>query len=150
MRHDKRLTVDLGHARRNILFLRQVIDPQRAILASLSHLKRSFVSEEMSVYFDDVHDILDTIWLSTDNLKLIVDGLFDVNEALLSHRTNEVVTLLTFLSAALMVPTLIAGFYGMNVPWLPFATDARLVSLIYLVGLIGMVLVVVAIIRRSR
>ncbi|HLD20624.1 MAG TPA: magnesium transporter CorA family protein [Patescibacteria group bacterium] len=150
MRHDKRLTVDLGHARRNILFLRQVIDPQRSILASLSHVKRSFVSEEMSVYFDDVHDILDTIWLSTDNLKLIVDGLFDVNEALLSHRTNEVVTLLTFLSAALMVPTLIAGFYGMNVPWLPFATDPRFVSLVYLVGLIGMVLVVVAIIRRSR
>ncbi|TAL51001.1 hypothetical protein EPN81_01205 [Patescibacteria group bacterium] len=150
VRHDKRLTVDLGHARRNILFLRQVIDPQRAILTSLSDLKRGFISDDMAVYFDDVHDVLDTIWLSTDNLKLIIDGLFDVNEALLSHRTNEVVTFLTFISAALMVPTLIAGFYGMNVPWLPFATDARFVSLVYLVGFIGMVLVVVAIIRRSR
>lgn len=149
VQHDKRLTVDLGHARRNILFLRQVIDPQRAILSSLSNLKRTFVSEEMAVYFDDVHDVLDSIWLSTDNLKLIIDGLFDVNEALLSHRTNEVVTLLTFISAALMVPTLIAGFYGMNVPWLPYATDARFVSLAYLVGFLGMVLVVVAIIRRS-
>lgn len=149
-RHDKRLTVDLGHARRNILFLRHVIDPQRSILASLAHLKRDFIPEDLTVYFDDVHDVLDTIWLSTDNLKLIIDGLFDVNEALLSHRTNEIVTLLTFISAALMVPTLIAGFYGMNVPWLPFATDARVISFFFGASFVGMVVTVVAITRRSR
>lgn len=150
VRHDRRLTVDLGHVRRNVLFLRHVVDPQRTILGSLSNLKRDFVSDDLAVYFDDVHDILDTIWLSTDNLKLIIDGLFDVNEALLSHRTNQVVTLLTFLSAALMVPTLIAGFYGMNVPWLPYAQDAKVVSLFYVVGFFGMAVVVMAIIRRSR
>lgn len=150
VRHDKRLTVDLGHARRNILFLRHIVDPQRTILSSLAHLKRDFIPDDLAIYFDDVHDVLDTIWLSTDNLKLIIDGLFDVNEALLSHRTNQVVTLLTFISAALMVPTLIAGFYGMNVPWLPLAQDARFVSLLYVVGFVGMVLVVLAIIRRSR
>lgn len=149
-RHDKRLTVDLGHARRNILFLRHVIDPQRTMLASFANLKRDFVGDDLAVYFDDVHDVLDTIWLSADNLKLIIDGLFDVNEALLSHRTNEIVTLLTFVSAALMVPTLIAGFYGMNVPWLPYAGDARVVSSLLAVGFAGMVLAVVWIIRRSR
>lgn len=149
-RHDKRLTVDLGHARRNILFLRHIVDPQRTILANVGHLKRDIVPEDLTVYFDDVHDVLDTIWLSTDNLKLIIDGLFDVNEALLSHRTNEVLTFLTFTSAVLMIPTLIAGFYGMNVPWLPYADDAGFVSVLYLVGFVSMVLVVVAIIRRSR
>lgn len=150
VRHDKRLTVDLGHARRNILFLRHIVDPQRTILSSFVHLKRDFIPEDVTVYFDDVHDVLDTIWLSTDNLKLLIDGLFDVNEALLSHRTNQVLTFLTFISAALMVPTLIAGFYGMNVPWLPLAADARFVSLLYVIGFLGMVLVVGAIIRRSR
>lgn len=149
-RHDKRLTVDLGHARRNILFLRHIVDPQRTILSSLAHLKRDFIPADLAVYFDDVHDVLDTIWLSTDNLKLLIDGLFDVNEALLSHRTNQVLTFLTFISAALMVPTLIAGFYGMNVPWLPLAADARFVSLLYVIGFLGMVLVVGAIIQRSR
>jgi magnesium transporter len=149
-RHDKRLTVDLGHARRNILFLRHIVDPQRTILANVGHLKREIVPENLTVYFDDVHDVLDTIWLSTDNLKLIIDGLFEVNEALLSHRTNEVLTFLTFTSAVLMIPTLIAGFYGMNVPWLPYANDARVVSVLYLIGFVSMVLVVAGIIRRSR
>ncbi|PJE76498.1 hypothetical protein COV05_03975 [Candidatus Uhrbacteria bacterium CG10_big_fil_rev_8_21_14_0_10_48_16] len=149
-RHDKKITVDLGHARRNILFLRHVIDPQRTILSSLMNMKRSFISDDMTLYFDDVQDILDTIWMAADNLKLIVDGLFDVNEALLSHRTNEVVTLLTVVSASLMVPTLIAGFYGMNVPWLPYASDAKIVGLFYVFGLVGMALVVLVILRRSR
>jgi magnesium transporter len=148
--HDKTLTVDLGHARRNVLFLRHIVGPQRSIINSLSSLKRSYIPAEMDVYFDDVDDILDTVWLSADNLKLIIDGLFDVNEALLSHKTNEVVTLLTIVSAALMVPTFIAGFYGMNVPWLPFANNAQIVSMLYIISFLVMVALVIAVVRRPR
>lgn len=147
-RHEKQITVDLGHTRRNILFLRHIIDPQRALLSSLTTLKRSFISDDMALYFDDVRDVLDTIWLATDNLKLIIDGLFDVNEALLSHRTNEIVTVLTFLSAVLMVPTLIAGFYGMNVPWLPYAGSPGVIGAFYVLGFC--VVLMVLLVMRSR
>lgn len=149
-KHDKILTVDLGHTRRNVLFLRHVIDPQRSMLTSLSNLKRSFLSTESHLYFDDLHDSLDTVWLSADNLKLIIDGLFDVNEALLSHKTNDIVTLLTIISAALMVPTLISGFYGMNVSWLPYKESPEVVAMFFLVGFLAMILLVVYITRRPR
>ncbi len=148
--HDKRLTVDLGHARRNVLFLRHLVDPQRNMLASLRHTQRSFIPEDVLVYFDDLHDILDTIWLSSDNLKLLLDGLFDVNEALISHKTNQIITLLTLLSASLMVPTLIAGFYGMNASWLPFVENPKMVGLFYAIGLLGMLLVVAGIVYRKK
>ncbi|PJA46017.1 hypothetical protein CO174_00940 [Candidatus Uhrbacteria bacterium CG_4_9_14_3_um_filter_50_9] len=148
-RHEKRITVDLAHARRNILFMRHIVDPQRHILTNLSSTKRAFISQDSLLYFDDLHDVLDTIWLSSDNLKLIIDGLFDVNEALLSHKTNQIVTLLTFISAALMVPTLIAGFYGMNVPWLPLANNSAFVGALYVIGFIGMISVVIAVVRRT-
>ncbi|MBI5793708.1 magnesium transporter CorA family protein [Candidatus Uhrbacteria bacterium] len=148
--HDKRLTVDLGHARRNVLFLRHLVDPQRSMLLSLRHTTRSFIPEDILVYFDDLHDILDTIWLSTDNLKLLIDGLFDVNEALISHKTNQIITILTFLSAALMVPTLIAGFYGMNASWLPFVESPKVITLLYVLGMLGMVFVLMGIVRRKR
>ena len=148
--HDKRLTVDLGHARRNVLFLRHLVDPQRNMLVSLRHTQRSFIPEDVLVYFDDLHDILDTIWLSSDNLKLLLDGLFDVNEALISHKTNQIITLLTLLSASLMVPTLIAGFYGMNASWLPFVENPKVVGLFYVIGLLGMLFVVAAIVYRKK
>lgn len=148
--HKKRITVDLAHARRNILFIRHIIDPQRNILSNLSHTNRIFISEETRLYFDDLHDLLDTVWLTTDNLKLIIDGLFDVNEALLSHKTNEIVTLLTIMSASLMVPTLIAGFYGMNVQWLPLAERAGFVYGLYLFGFVIVVALVIMVVRRPR
>ncbi|MBI4438076.1 magnesium transporter CorA family protein [Candidatus Uhrbacteria bacterium] len=149
-RHDKRLTVELGHARRNVLFLRHLVDPQRNMLLSLRHTPRPFIPEEVYVYFDDLHDTLDTLWLSSDNLQLLLDGLFDVNEALISHKTNQVITLLTVLSAALMVPALIAGFYGMNATWLPYVENATIVSLLLGVGFLGMLVLVATIVYRKR
>lgn len=147
-RHAKSITVDLGHARRNVLYVRHVVDPQRHIIASLITIKRPFIPEGVLVYFDDLQDSLDTIWLTADNLKLLLDGLFDVNEALLSHRTNDVITVLTVISASLMVPTLIAGFYGMNVPWLPFAHDPVAISILYVVSFLSILGIVTLIVRR--
>ncbi len=149
-RHDKKLTVDLAHARRNVLFLRHVIDPQRSILTSLANLKRTFIPLNVHVYFDDVHDVLDTVWLSVDNLKLIIDGLFDVNEALLSHKTNEIVTVLTIVSVAFMFPTLLGSFYGMNVPWLPWHDSPEIVYTLYGTGFIGMLVLALVIVKRPR
>ncbi len=149
-RNAKEITVELGHARRNVLYVRHIVDPQRTIIASLLHVKRPFIPEDLFVYFDDLQDSLDTIWLTTDNLKLLLDGLFDVNEALLSHRTNEVITILTVISASLMAPTFIAGFYGMNVPWLPFAHNPIVVSVLYITTFVLILGLVLSIVRRSR
>jgi magnesium transporter len=148
--HDKRTTVELGTIRRNVLFMRHIVDPQRNMFTTLSTMRRPFMSPDLTVYFDDVHDILDAIWLTCDNLKLIIDGLFDVNEALLSHKTNEVVTILTLLSAGLMAPTLIAGFYGMNVSWLPGANDPSFVGFLYIISLLIIIAFATYVIRRGR
>jgi len=148
--HQKKITIELGNVRRNTLFLRHIIDPQRHILSLLAELDRSFLPKELDVYFDDVKDILDTVWLTCDNLKLIIDGLFEVSEALLTHKTNDVVTLLTIISAILMAPALIAGFYGMNVSWLPFAHDASAVGFVYLVSLLIVLIAVVSVLSRRR
>ena len=148
--HQKRITIELGAVRRNILFLRHIVDPQRHILSSLAELDRPFFPKELDVYFDDVKDILDTVWLTCDNLKLIIDGLFEVSEALLTHKTNDIVTLLTIISAFLMAPALIASFYGMNVTWLPFAHDPSAVGVVYLVSFMIVLVAVVSVISRRR
>ncbi len=136
-RHRKRTTRSLGTLRRNLLFLRHVIDPQRIIVSQMGNAKKSFMPSDLDVYFDDLKDTLDGMWVITDNLKNIVDGLFDVNEALLSHRTNEIIRLLTIISVVLMPPTLIASYYGMNVSDLPYADDVGRVTMIIIASLIG-------------
>lgn len=148
--HNKKITVSLGDVRRNILFNRHLIDPQRNVLSNLSTLERDFLPEEARLYFDDLRDVLDTIWLTSDNLKLLIDGLFEMNEALLSHRTNEVITLLTIVSASLMVPTLVTGFYGMNVPWLPHFENPAFVGGLFFLGFFGMIIVVLSIMKFRK
>ena len=62
----------------------------------------------------------------TDNLALFADGLDDDLDSLLnvqlslaSHRTNEVMRILTIFSAFFLPITFIAGVYGMNFHRMP-------------------------------
>lgn len=133
----RRTTQHLGVLRRNILFLRHIIDPQRILIDHFINARKSFISKDLQIYYDDIKDALDGIWVVTDNLKNIIDSLFDVNEALLSHRTNQIIRVLTVISVVLMPPTLISSYYGMNVQGLPFADNIGIVSFIILTSLIG-------------
>ncbi len=146
----RRTTVELGRARRNVLFTRHVIDPQRHMLTTLAGLKRPFLPAGFDVYIDDLQDILDTMSLTSENLKALIDGLFDVNEALQSHRTNTIITLLTVVSASLMAPTLVAGFYGMNVPWLPYVDAPPVIGFVYAAALLVIAAAILLIVRSHK
>ncbi|MDA0207812.1 MAG: magnesium transporter CorA family protein [bacterium] len=147
--HTRVATKRLGMVRRNVLYLRHVIDPQRIIMQQLQHVKRTFLPTTLANYFDDIGDTLDGIWVVTDNLKNIVDGLFDVNEAFLSHRTNEIIRLLTIISVVLMPATLLTGYYGMNVDHLPFGNNPLLVTAVILLSIILFLLVIIRIDKRN-
>lgn len=146
----KRVTLELAATRRNVLYLRHIIDPQRHMLSTLISLKRPFLPEENNPYFDDVLDTLETMYLTASNLNSIIDSLFEVNEAFLSHKTNDIITILTVMSASLMVPTLISGFYGMNVPWLPYHWDPSIVGSLYVLSFFTVLIAILWIIRRKK
>ena len=40
--------------RRNILHFRRIIDPQKYLMSNLSHIRKPFIDESLSVYFDNV------------------------------------------------------------------------------------------------
>lgn len=141
-------TKRLGMLRNNILFLGHVIDPQRIIISKIVETKRIFVGTDLGVYYDDIKDSLDGIWVVTNNLKNMVDSLFSVNEAFLTHRTNAIIRLLTLISVVLMPPTLITSYYGMNVANLPYDHDIVIVSAIVILSLVGFFVVIAYLDRR--
>lgn len=143
-------TKRLGVLRRNILFLRHIIDPERLLVEQFKHNKKAFIGSELNIYFDDVKDSLDNTSVISDNLKNIVDGLFEVNESLLSHRMNEIIRLLTVISVVLMPPTLITGYYGMNVEKLPFSGDVLIVTVIITFSIIVFWFLTIGIDRRQK
>jgi len=123
---DTHVVKQLATHRRNILGFRRIIDPQRYLLSHLSHIRKPFLDETLSLYFDDVNDYLSKLWSVITNYKDTVDGLHVTVESLLTRRTNNVISALTVISVALLPLTLLAGIYGMNIP-LPFANHPLLV-----------------------
>lgn len=134
--------------RRNILSFRRIIDPQRYLVASLSHTKKSFLDEDMSLYFDDVSDQLNKLWAISDTYKDTVDGLHVTVESLINQRTNKVIGALTVISVALLPLTLLSSIYGMNIP-LPYAERPGVVWGMFLL-LSLLIIFIVAIMRRTQ
>ena len=71
--------------------------------------------EDLEIYFDDIVDASERIWDMLENFKEVVEGLEDSNEAVLSHRLNDVLRVLTAFSVLFLPLTLIASIWGMNV-----------------------------------
>lgn len=135
--------------RRNILNFRRIIDPQRYLVSSLSHTRRVFLDETLSLYFDNTNDYLSKIWSIIDTYKDTIDGLHTTVESLLNRRTNKLISTLTTISVSLMPLTLLSGMYGMNISNLPFATNPIWVWLMFLVLALAVVLFVLILKRKK-
>jgi magnesium transporter len=76
-----------------------------------------FLPEELELYFDDIVDATERIWDLLDNYKEVVEAIEGTNEAVISHRHNDVLRVLTVFSVVLLPLTLIASIFGMNVAY---------------------------------
>lgn len=113
----------LSYHRRNILAYGRIIEPQRYLMSNLAHIRRPFMDESSSVYFDDIRDYLDKLWSIVDNYKESVHGLYITVESMINQRTNKVLTILTVISVALLPHTLFFNLYSMNLPNLPLTKN---------------------------
>src|SRR3954468_3323228 len=105
---------DISNAKQEFINFRKIVRPQRAALRDLDRTRR-YVAEDLEVYFDDIVDASERIWDMLENFKEVVEGLEDSNEAVLSHRLNDVLRVLTAFSVLFLPLTLIASIWGMNV-----------------------------------
>ncbi|MFH1286684.1 MAG: magnesium transporter CorA family protein [Candidatus Magasanikbacteria bacterium] len=145
---DTKIIRELAVHRRNILSFRRIIDPQRYLIANLSHTRNEFIHEDLSLYFDNVVDYLNKLWAVSDTYKDTVDGLHVTVESLINQRTNKVIGALTVISVALLPLTLFSGIYGMNIG-LPFAEKPHLVWVMFL-GLAVFILLVIAMMKNRK
>lgn len=140
---------DLALVRRSIMQFQSIISPQRLVLKTLENLNKDFFSkEELEVYFSDLSDLIGKINTNLEVYKDRVLGLHDINESLISHRTNLVMRSLTVISVSLLPLTLLAGIYGMNIN-LPLAHEPIFVWGMFGVFIIGIVLIIGILKRRG-
>jgi len=122
---------EISVLRRDIMAYRRIIRHQPAIFKSLEEKDYPFLREDLDVYFGDIGDHIGTISETLEEYKEVVEGLNATSDSLFSHRTNEVMKMLTVLGTILLPLLVISGIYGMNVS-LPFGDSSFAFPLIIL------------------
>jgi len=110
---------DIMLVKRNIMRFRRIIQPARVVVMQLENKKLKFISTHYDIYFDDILDTIEKTWETLESYKEIVNTLHETNEALINHRTNNIMKILTVFSVILLPITFITGLYGMNLRRLP-------------------------------
>jgi magnesium transporter len=112
---------DISNVKQEIINYRKIIKPQRPTLRLLERHTQRYAPSDLEIYFDDIVDKNERIWDSLENYKEVAEALEATNESVITHRLNDLIKVLTILSAVILPLTLVTGFYGQNVDGLPLA-----------------------------
>ena len=103
---------DISNVKQEIINFRKIVRPQRSAFRDLERTKTRYIAEDLDIYFDDINDASERIWDMLENFKEVVEGLESTNESVLSHRTNDVLRVLTAFSVIILPLTLLASIFG--------------------------------------
>jgi magnesium transporter len=103
--------------RRALVRFHRLAVPMREVVTSIMRRDRDAMPDEMYPYFQDVYDHVIRVTESTDSLRDLVSTIVETNLSLRDYHQNQIMKKVTSWAAIIAVPTLITGFYGMNVPF---------------------------------
>ncbi len=104
-------------ARQSLIRFHRLVVPMREAVSALMRRERSAVTDDLYPYYQDVYDHILRVTESTDALRDRISTIAETNLILRDYRMNLVVKKVTSWAAIIAVPTLITGWYGMNVPY---------------------------------
>ncbi len=105
--------------KRDILVFRRAVAPLRDVLGRVVRIDRAVLGVELDAEYRDLYDHVLRVYDELDSQRDLLTGLLEAHLSVVSNRLNEVVLRLTSWGAIVLVPTLIAGIYGMNFDHMP-------------------------------
>lgn len=115
--------------RKELVALRRVVLPMRDVLSALNRRRsaaradhteaqpRSEAAQRLEALYADLLDHVLRVAEWTESLRDMVGTVFETHLSLQDQRLNEVMKKLAGWAAIISVPTLITGWFGMNVPY---------------------------------
>ncbi|MBI4176177.1 MAG: magnesium/cobalt transporter CorA [Candidatus Aenigmarchaeota archaeon] len=101
--------------KKDVMRIRRNIVPEKEILRALSRDKFDFVKEDVMLYFRDTYTDLLSLGDSIDSQREMLSGLMEIYLSTMSNNLNNVMKKLTLVTSLILVPSFIAGIYGMNI-----------------------------------
>ena len=105
--------------KRELLEVKRAVSPLVDICNRLMRLEIKCISEETRPYFRDVYDHAVRINEMIDNTRELLNSAMEANFSLISISQSDVSKKFSGWAAIIAVPTMVAGFYGMNFKFMP-------------------------------
>jgi magnesium transporter len=105
--------------RKDLVQFRRRASPLREVVNALVDDER-LVTDPLRFYYRDISDHVLRVIDFLDNVRELLTTAMEVRIAQVGNRLNEVMKKVTSWGAIILVPSLIAGFYGMNFVFLPW------------------------------
>jgi magnesium transporter len=104
----------IHHYKRTLMQLRRYVWPVRDIVTALMHDESGIVQPNTKVFLRDCYDHTVQIMDLVETYRDVNSGLMDLYLSAVGMRTNEIMRVLTVMSAIFIPLTFVAGVYGMN------------------------------------
>jgi magnesium transporter len=114
-------TEQIYQLKRELLEVKRAVAPLVDICTRLMKLDIKCVSEEARPYFRDVYDHVVRLNEMVENTRELLSTAMEANFSLISIAQNDVSKKFAGWAAIIALPTMVAGFYGMNFKFMPEA-----------------------------
>ena len=105
--------------KKEVVHLRQIIGPQREVLARFARGEFKLIRAHLVPYYRDVHDGLFHISELAQSYADSLTGILQVYLSMSSNRTGEVIKVLTLFTIITTPVMLVGTWYGMNFKTMP-------------------------------
>ncbi len=114
----KELQEEIFRLKKQVIEFRRLVAPLREVLAVLQQDPR-LVTDALRAYYRDVQDHVVRTQEFIDNVRELLTTALEAYLSQVGNRLNIIMKQVTSWAAILLVPTLIAGIYGMNFRFMP-------------------------------
>jgi magnesium transporter len=129
--------------RKSLVLLRRIVIPMNDVVGELMHHDLGIVGDDLMPYYEGVYDQVLRAGEWTDSLRDLVTSIVETNLIIQGNRLNVITKKVTGWAAIIAIPTLITGFFGMNVPYPGFGDRAGLAASVVTIALAALVLYLV-------
>jgi magnesium transporter len=110
---------DLYRLQRDVIQLRRVVVPQAEVIRRLGRESVPSIEPADRALFRDVHDHLYRMAELSDSYRQLLDSAMDSYRSSQDDQLNDMLRVLTLVSALLLPISVIAGIYGTNFAYMP-------------------------------
>ena len=135
---EQEMLKEISIVKADIINFWKIVRPQKGPLTSLRDISGEFFGPELIPYFSRLRNHWARVASNLLAHKDAIEAFENTNAALLSHKTNEIVKVLTIFSVIVMPLAVLSQVFGMNTSSLPLQDDPRGFWIITTVMILGM------------